>query len=140
MSELTSGQRHDLASLKGNPDASLQTLLEEYSREFAWGPNATTANRSTPEALCKGATDREGIMNVADGHMIVDPDTLGLVGIYQLVDDHTITVADGNDSIEGTYTYSFRISGGDKLTLTQQGLIDPWTSTPLEEAAWFRAS
>ncbi len=114
-------------------------LLKRYSREFAWGPSAKTATQLTPEALCKGAPDREHIMRIDEGNISEDLGTIGLVGAIEFVNDHTIAVSDDPwDNIDTIDTFVFQLQG-DKLTLTQKGLHDAWQGTWLEEAPWFRA-
>jgi hypothetical protein len=118
---------------------SRAVLLEVWSRDFAWGPSAETANNLTPEALCKGAHDREHVMKIRGDWITEDPHTIGLVGTIRFVDDRTITVSDVWGNIDTVDTFVFRLHG-DTLTLTQTGLHDSWQGTWLEEAPWTRVS
>jgi hypothetical protein len=114
-------------------------LLKAWSGGFAWGPSAKTATELTPEALCKGAHDREHIMRIAEGNISEDPGTVGLVGTIEFVNDHTIAVSDGHHNIDDIDTFVFLLRG-DKLTLTQKAPYDSWQGTQLEEAPWYRSS
>ena len=110
-----------------------------YSRDFAWGPSAQTANNLTPKALCQGAPDREHIMNIRGDYITEDSRTIELQGTITFLNEHTITVSDAWGNIDTIDTF---VSGwqGDKLTLTQTGLHDAWQGTWLEEAPWKRVS
>jgi hypothetical protein len=114
-------------------------LSDLYSRDFAWGPSAETANNLTAEALCQGAPDREHVMQIRGDYITEDPGTIALVGTISFLNDHTITVSDAWGNIDTTDTFVFRLHG-DRLTLTQIGLHDAWQGTWLEEAPWIRAS
>jgi hypothetical protein len=114
-------------------------LSEAWSRDFAWGPSAKTATNLTPEALCKGAPDREHVMRIRGGYITEDPRTIGLVGTIKFVNDHTITVSDAWGNIDTIDTFVFRLHG-DTLTFRQTGLHDSWQGTWLEEAPWTRVS
>ena len=115
-------------------------LLKAWSRDFAWGPSAKTATNLTPEALCKGAPDREHVMHIRGGYITEDPRTeIELVGAITFVNDHTITVSDAWGNIDTFDTFVFQLQG-DTLTLTQTGLHDSWQGTWLEEAPWTRVS
>ena len=145
LSELTMAQRKSLAKVAGNTDTSVSTLVEEFTRDFAWGPNSKTATKLTPEALCQGAPDRERTMRLGAGTLVVnDWDQPWGAAVLEIVDDHTFTVNDGFENFGSseespTDTFSFTIDG-DKLTLTQVGLNDAWAGTFLVEAPWFRAT
>ena len=118
---------------------SRAVLSEVWSRDFAWGPSAETANNLTAKALCKGAPDREHVMHIRGGYITEDPRTIGLVGTIRYVNDHTITVSDAWGNIDTIDTFVFQLRG-DTLTLTQTGLHDAWQGTWLEEAPWTRVS
>jgi hypothetical protein len=118
---------------------SRAVLLEVWSREFAWGPSAQTANNLTPKALCKGAPDREHVMHIRGSYITEDPNTIELVGTIRFVNDHTITISDAWGNIDSIDTFVFQLHG-DRLTLTQTGLHDSWQGTWLEEAPWTRVS
>jgi hypothetical protein len=145
LSELTLAQRKSLAKVAGNTDTSVSTLVEEFTREFAWGPNAKAATQLTPEALCQGAPDRERTMRLGAGTLVVnDWDQPWGPAVLEIVDDHTFTVNDGFENFGSseaspTDTFTFVIDG-DKLTLTQVGLNDAWAGTFLVEAPWFRTT
>jgi hypothetical protein len=146
-------QRLALAKLKGNNDSSVQTLLLEYSREFAWGPNAIgpshgslTATQIQPKVICEGAADRERSIRFQEGALVIydwDHSTEGPAS-YEFVNDHAFTVNDGGQNFgccpsRPTDTFSFRIDGN-TLAITMIGQDDPWGGTVLEEAPWHRVS
>jgi hypothetical protein len=118
---------------------SRAVLLKVWSRDFAWGPSAETATNLTPKALCKGAPDREHVMQIRGDYITEDPHTIALVGTIRFVNDHTITVSDAWGNIDTIDTFVFRLHG-DRLTLTQTGLHDSWQGTWLETAPWTRVS
>jgi hypothetical protein len=153
MSELKLRERQALAKLKGNNDTSIRTLLLEYTREFAWGPNAAgpihgelTANEISPQIICEGAPTRERVLRFLQGSLVVqesDDSTEGPAA-YEFKDDHTITVNDGGVNfgccpVRPIDTFSFRIDG-ERLTITMIGQDDPWGGTSLEEAPWHRVT
>ena len=110
-------------------------LSDVWSRDFAWGPSAQTANDLTPKALCSGAPNREHIMKIRGGYITEDSRTIGLQGTITFLNDHTITVSDAWGNIDTIDTFVFQLHG-DRLTLTQTGLHDAWQGTWLEEAPW----
>jgi hypothetical protein len=153
VSELKLRERRQLAELKGNDDTSVHTLLLEYTREFAWGPNAVgpihgalTEAQISPKVICETAPKRERDIRFLQGSLVVresDGSTEGPAA-YELVGDHTFTVNDGGVNFgccpaRPTDTFSFRIDG-DTLTITMIGQDDPWGGTPLEEAPWHRVN
>jgi hypothetical protein len=142
-----------LAKLKGNDDASIRTLLLEYTRGFAWGPNAPgpidgtlTATQIRPTAICKGAADRERSIRFQEGALVIydwDHSTQGPAS-YEFVNDHVFTVNDGGQNFgccpsRPMDTFEFRIDG-DMLAITMIGQDDPWGGTELEEAPWHRVN
>ncbi len=145
LSEQTREQNQALASLAGNDDVSYETLVSEYSREFAWGPNAETATSLTPESLCKGASDRERTIRFQGATVVViDWDGSWGPARLELVDDHTFTANDGFENFgpaqwHPTARFSFRIDGG-TLTIATAGLVDAWAGTALEAAPWVRVN
>jgi hypothetical protein len=153
VSELTLQQRQDLADLKGNIDASVPTLLQEFTREFAWGPGAKgpihgrlSASQIAPSVICNGAPERSRLMRFLEGSLVVqdwDGGTWGTAS-YEFVGHHTFSVDDGGVNFGGPPptpldTFSFRIEG-DRLTLTMTGTVDAWAGTFLEEAPWTRVT
>jgi hypothetical protein len=120
----------------GRSGAVLSTV---YSRDFAWGPSAQTANDLTPKALCRGAPDREHVMKIRGDYITEDSGTIELQGTITFLDDHTITVSDAWGNIDTIDTFVFKLRG-DRLTLTQTGLHDAWQGTWLEEAPWKRVN
>jgi len=153
VSELKPWQRQALAKLKGNSDTSVLTLLKEYTREFAWGPNvpgpshgALTETQIQPAVLCKGAVDRERSVRFLEGSLVIydwDHATEGPAS-YEFVNDHVFTLNDGGQNFgccpsRPIDTFSFRIDG-DTLTIASIGQVDPWGGTVLEEAPWSRVS
>jgi hypothetical protein len=151
LSRETLEQRKSLATLKGNGDASLPTLLREYTREFAWGPSAPgsihgvlTKAQLKPTIICKDAPTRERTMRFIPGHLAVyDWDNETWTASLVVVDGGTFTANDGGqnfgDPPTPTDTFSFRIDG-DTLTITTAGRVDAWAGTFLEEAPWTRLS
>lgn len=143
-------QRQELAKLKLNKDVSVPTLLREYTREFAWGPNALgpshgelTPAQVEPESLCKGAPTRGRTMRFQQGSLVVE-DSGGSWGVatYEIIGGDRFTADDGGvnfgtDSAHSTDTFSFRIDGN-ILTIKMIGQVDPWAGTFLEEAPWHR--
>jgi hypothetical protein len=114
-------------------------LSDVYSRDFAWGPSAQTANNLTPKALCRGAPDREHVMKIRGDYITEDSRTIELQGTITFLNDHTITVSDAWGNIDTIDTFEFRLHG-DRLILTQTGVHDAWQGTWLEEAPWTRVS
>jgi hypothetical protein len=146
-------QRLALANLKGNNDTSVHTLLLEYTREFAWGPNAAgpihgalTAAEVKPTSICRGATDRERSLRFQGGALVVSDWDGSIEGpaSYEFVNDHIFTVNDGGQNFgccpsRPIDTFAFRIDG-ERLTITMIGQDDPWGGTALEEAPWHRVN
>jgi hypothetical protein len=144
MSSLTLQQRQEAAAVAGNTDASLATLLKEFTRGFAWGPNAKTARQVTPDALCKGASERGKVMRLQEGRVVISNDwdhSVELGGTYRVLDAHTFLVNDGNQDLEGTYRFTFEIKG-DLLTFKKIGQDDPWGDNEFATGAapWIRLS
>jgi hypothetical protein len=108
--------------------------------QFAWGHEGAT--ELTPAALCRGARDRYRIMKVADGRLTFfdGPNhAADLQATFELVSDHTFTVSDGNQNLDGTETFTFRIEG-ERLTVVQIRGEDEWSGTAFEEAPFVRVS
>jgi hypothetical protein len=106
---------------------------------FAWGKKGAT--ELTPEALCKGAPDRYLLMKIADGRLtFFDGPTheAGLQASIVVVDDHTFTLNDGDQNLDGTEAFTFRITG-DRLTVHNLG-DDEWSGTTFDQAAFVRVS
>ena len=106
---------------------------------FAWGKKGAT--ELTPEALCKGAPDRYLLMKIADGRLTFFDGPFhqaDLQASIVVVDDHTFTLNDGGQNLDGTEAFIFRITG-DRLTVHTLGK-DEWSGTTFEEAAFFRVS
>lgn len=102
-----------------------RAMFEEYVRPMAagayWSEDAKLPPRND---VCKYApASWERILRVQDGQMVwFDPGgVVGTEATYELVDDHTFTASDGDQNIDGTYTFEFRIEG-DRLTID---LVDP---------------
>jgi hypothetical protein len=149
MSETTPEQRRGLAKLKGNTDASVPTMLREFTREFAWGPNAKgplhgtlTTAQIQPKTICKGAPDREMILRFFEGRIQIFNDwdaTVELDGTYRVLDAHTFAANDGNGDLGGTPRFSFEIRG-DELTIKKIGGADPWGDSYFEMAPFVRVT
>lgn len=142
MSGLTLQQRQAAAEAAGNTDASLATLLKEFTRDFAWGPNAKTAAQVTPDALCKGATERENVMRLQEGRVVIAnwDHSVELDGTYRILDAHTFSVNDGNQDLEGTYRFAFEIQSN-RLTFKKIGQDDPWGDNEFAgPSPWIRLS
>jgi hypothetical protein len=124
---------------------ALPGLIDYYIREIAWGPNAATATQLTPNALCTGAGKRTTIMRFDDGRAVsfrASSTDTGPVMVYEFLDDHTLTMNDGNQNLEGTLTVTFRIEG-DNLSFDQgseRADQDPWGGTQLEVAPFVRVN
>ena len=106
---------------------------------FAWGKKGAT--ELTPEALCKGAHDRYLLMKVADGRLTFfdgPAHEADLQASLVFVDDHTFTLKDGNQNLNGTEVFTFRIEG-DRLTVHTLS-EDEWSGTSFEQAAFVRVS
>jgi hypothetical protein len=149
VSELQPDQREVLAELKGSNDTSVPTLLKEYTREFAWGPNAKgpihgalTSAQIRPGVICEGSPGRDRDIRFLQGFLVVREEDNSTEGpaAYEFVDDHTITVNDGGvnfgDPATPIDTFSFRIEG-DTLTFSMTGQDDPWAGL-FEVAPWHR--
>ncbi len=110
-----------------------------YVRDFAWGTKGAT--ELTPEALCKGAPDRYLLMKVADGRLTFfdgpnhDAD---LQASFELVNDHTFTLNDGDQNLDGTEVLTFRIEGN-RLTVHTLD-EDEWSGTAFGQAPFVRVS
>ncbi len=127
---------HRLTNAHG---ADGRARYKRYVRDFAWGTNGAT--ELTPKALCSGAPDRYLLMKVADGYLTFfdGPNhQADLQASLELVDDHTFTLEDGNQNLEGTEMFTFRIEG-DRLTVRTLG-EDEWSGTAFEEASFVRVS
>ena len=110
-----------------------------YVRDFAWGTKG--AKELTPKALCNGAPDRYLLMKVADGRLTFfdGPNhEADLQASFELVNDHTFTLNDGDQNLGGTETFTFRIEG-DRLIVHNLG-EDEWSGTAFEQAPFVRVS
>jgi len=130
-------------------DTREEVYLNNVRSDAAWGPNANHATSLSADALCRDAPDRKRLWEIDDGTMVAfalpsqQPEFATIS--YQLVDDHAFDASDGNENIDGTYSFTFRIQG-DRMTVRQiaqngkLGEADPWTGRGFEEAPLIRSA
>jgi hypothetical protein len=112
---------------------------KRFVRDFAWGTKGAT--EVTPKALCNGAPDRYLLMKVANGRLTFfdGPNhEADLQASFELVNDHTFTLNDGDQNLGGTEAFTFRIEG-DRLTVHTLD-EDEWSGTAFEQAPFVRVS
>lgn len=116
--------------------------FEKYVRPMAAGAFWVGGAELPPRNdLCRFApASWERLLQVQDGHLTwFDPGGLSTTtATYELVDDHTFTANDGDQNMDGTYTFEFTIEG-DRLTID---LVDPdpWVGNAVEVAPFVRVS
>ena len=80
-------------------------------------------------------------MKVGDGRLTLfdgPAHAADLRATMELVDDHTFTLSDGGQNLDGTLTVTFRIEG-DRLSIQLHG-EDEWAGTAFEEAPFVRVT
>jgi hypothetical protein len=106
---------------------------------FAWGKEGAT--ELTPQALCRGAADQYRIMKIGEGRLTFfdGPNhEADLTAAIKFLDDHTFTLFDGDQNLNGRERFTFRIVG-DRLLVRIHGR-DEWSGTSFEEAPFVRMS
>lgn len=117
------------------------------------GPNAKTATTPTPDALCKGAPERERIIRFqCPLPACASPATPGSLVIYNVWDQvvemdarywmigaHTFAANDHNGDLGGTPRFTFQLHG-DRMTFKGLGAPDPWGDSYFEMAPFVRVS
>jgi len=114
----------------------------EYVRPMAAGAYWLDGAKLPPrDDLCRYApASWERTLQIQDGQLVwFDPGpVLGAQATYELVDDHTFTANDGDQNIDGTYTFEFQIHG-DRLTIDPVD-HDPFVGNAVEVAPFVRVS
>lgn len=119
---------------------SVAALSKKYADFAAWGPNAKTATTTTPDALCKGAPERERIIHFQYGSLVIYnvwDQTEEMDGTYRIIDAHTFAATD-QANIGGTSRFTFHLHG-DRMTFKKVGKPEPWSDTYFEMAPFVRA-
>ena len=120
---------------------SLAALSKKYT-DFAWGPNAKTATTPTPDALCKGAPERERIIRFQSGSLVIYnvwDQVVEMDARYWMIGAHTFAANDHNGDLGGTPRFTFQLHG-DRMTFKRLGDPDPWGDTYFEMAPFVRVS
>jgi hypothetical protein len=118
---------------------SLAALSKKYT-DFAWGPSAKTATIPTPDALCKGAPERERIIRFQAGSLMIFnawDQTVEMDARYWMIGARTFAANDGNGDLGGTPRFTFHLHG-DRMTFKRLGKPDPWGDTYFEMAPFVR--
>ena len=128
--------------LPGGEDAtlSLAALSKKYILDLTWGPNAQAGTTPTPEAMCKGAPERERIIRFEAGRLVilnVWDQVVEMDARYWMVGAHTFAANDENGDLGGTPRFTFQVHG-DRMTFKKVGKPEPWGDTYFEMAPFVR--